>query len=141
MSFQKGLLYNLSHTTLHYKVVCDTVYSMEQNDFQKSLDNTKAQMRKGILEYAILLLISKKKIYANEIISGLQNVHLVVVEGTIYPLLSRLKNSDLLKYSWEESKSGPPRKYYSITNKGQKFLDGCDNQWRNLEKAINILKK
>lgn len=141
MAFQKGLLYNLSHTTLHYKVVCDTVYSMEQNDFQKSLDNTKAQMRKGILEYAILLLISKKKIYANEIISGLQNVHLVVVEGTIYPLLSRLKNSDLLKYSWEESKSGPPRKYYSITNKGQKFLDGCDNQWRNLEKAINILKK
>ncbi len=114
---------------------------MEQNDFQKSLDNAEAQMRKGVLEYAILLLIAKKKIYANEIISGLQDVHLVVVEGTIYPLLSRLKNSDLLKYSWEESKSGPPRKYYSITNKGQKFLDGCDAQWQTLEKAINILKK
>jgi PadR family transcriptional regulator PadR len=114
---------------------------MEQNDFQKSLDNAEAQMRKGVLEYAILLLIAKKKIYANEIISGLQDVHLVVVEGTIYPLLSRLKNSDLLKYSWEESKSGPPRKYYSITNKGQKFLDGCDTQWQTLEKAINILKK
>jgi PadR family transcriptional regulator PadR len=114
---------------------------MEQNDFQKSLDNAEAQMRKGVLEYAILLLIAKKKIYANEIISGLQNVHLVVVEGTIYPLLSRLKNGDLLKYSWEESKSGPPRKYYSITTKGQKFLDGCDEQWQTLEKAINILKK
>ncbi|HNW71451.1 MAG TPA: PadR family transcriptional regulator [Candidatus Paceibacterota bacterium] len=114
---------------------------MEQDDFQKSLDNAEAQMRKGVLEYAILLLIAKKKIYANEIILGLQNVHLVVVEGTIYPLLSRLKNSDLLKYTWEESKSGPPRKYYSITSKGQKFLDGCNNQWKNLEKAINILKK
>ena len=114
---------------------------MEQNDFQKSLDNAEAQMRKGVLEYAILLLIAKKKIYANEIISSLQNVHLVVVEGTIYPLLSRLKNSGLLKYSWEESKSGPPRKYYSITSKGQNFLDGCDTQWKILEKAINILKK
>ena len=114
---------------------------MEQNDFQKSLDNAEAQMRKGVLEYAILLLIAKKKIYANEIISGLQDVHLVVVEGTIYPLLSRLKNSDLLKYSWEESKSGPPRKYYSITNKGQKFLEGSDEQRKTLEKAINSLKK
>lgn len=130
----------LSHTTLYYKVVYANINSMEQNDFQRSLDNAEAQMRKGVLEYAILLLIAKKKIYANEIISGLQDVHLVVVEGTIYPLLSRLKNSDLLKYSWEESKSGPPRKYYSITNKGQKFLDGCDEQWKTLEKAINILK-
>lgn len=82
----------------------------------------------------------QRKTYANEIISGLQDVHLVVVEGTIYPLLSRLKNADLLKYSWEESRSGPPRKYYSITGKGQKFLDGCDDQWQALEKAINTLK-
>lgn len=114
---------------------------MEQNDFQKSLDNNEAQMRKGILEYAILLLIAKKKTYANDIISGLQDVHLVVVEGTIYPLLSRLKNAELLNYVWEESRSGPPRKYYSITSKGQKFLDSCDDQWKTLEKAINTLKK
>ncbi len=114
---------------------------MEQNDFQKSLDNAEAQMRKGVLEYAILLLIAKRKTYANEIITRLQGLHLVVVEGTIYPLLSRLKNADLLKYSWEESKSGPPRKYYSLTSKGQNFLDGYNNQWQTLEKAINTLKK
>jgi len=114
---------------------------MEQNDFQKILDNTEAQMRKGILEYAILLIIAKKKIYANEIIASLQKVQLTVVEGTIYPLLSRLKNAGLLDYKWEESKSGPPRKYYSITNKGQKFLEALEEQWQNLEKAINILKK
>ena len=113
---------------------------MEQNDFQKSLDNASSQMRKGVLEYAILLIIAERKTYANEIIESLQKVRLAVVEGTIYPLLSRLKNSGLLNYSWEESKSGPPRKYYSITNKGEKILNNYEEQWQALEKAINILK-
>jgi len=113
---------------------------MEQNDFQKSLDNASSQMRKGVLEYAILLIIAEKKTYANEIIESLQKVRLVVVEGTIYPLLSRLKNAGLLNYLWEESKFGPPRKYYSITNKGEKFLGSYEEQWQALEKAINTLK-
>ncbi len=111
------------------------------NDFKKSLENAAAQMRKGVLEFAILLIIAKKKIYANEIISRLQKAKLTVVEGTIYPLLSRLKNSGLLDYDWEESKSGPPRKYYTLTEKGKQFLEGCEEQWQSLEKAIINLKK
>ncbi|MDD4412507.1 MAG: PadR family transcriptional regulator [Patescibacteria group bacterium] len=114
---------------------------MEQTDFQKSLDNAEAQMRKGVLEFAILLVIAKKKTYANEIITQLQDVKLTVVEGTIYPLLSRLKNSGLLNYDWEESKAGPPRKYYTLTEKGSRFLAGCETQWQSLEKAIANLKK
>lgn len=114
---------------------------MDQDNFQKSLDNAEAQMRKGILEFVILLIIAKRKLYVNEIISSLLGAHLVVVEGTIYPLLSRLKNSGLLDYSWEESKFGPPRKYYSLTEKGKKFLLGCEKQWNSLEKAINKFKK
>jgi len=112
-----------------------------ENDFKKSLENAAAQMRKGVLEFAILLVIAKKKIYANEIISRLQAAKLTVVEGTIYPLLSRLKNAELLDYYWEESKSGPPRKYYTLTEKGQQSLKGCEEQWQVLEKAITNLKK
>ena len=114
---------------------------MDNNDFQKSLDNAEAQMRKGVLEFAILLVIAKQKTYANEIISSLKEVKLAVVEGTIYPLLSRLKNAELLDYSWEESKSGPPRKYYILTVKGQKFLAAYEGQWQILEQAINKLQK
>jgi len=114
---------------------------MEQDVFQKLLDNTEAQMRKGVLEFAILLVIARQKIYANDILARLLEAKLVVVEGTIYPLLSRLKNSGLLNYVWEESKSGPPRKYYSLTEKGQRFLTACQKQWNLLEGAINNLKK
>ncbi|QQG52615.1 MAG: PadR family transcriptional regulator [Candidatus Falkowbacteria bacterium] len=112
-----------------------------EDEFKKSMENAAAQMRKGVLEFAILLVIAKREIYANEIISRLKNAKLTVVEGTIYPLLSRLKNSELLDYKWEESKSGPPRKYYSLTAKGRQFLKGCEEQWRNLESAITNLKK
>ena len=112
-----------------------------EEEFKKSLENAAAQMRKGVLEFAILLVIAKKKIYANEIISRLKEVKLTVVEGTVYPLLSRLKNAELLDYDWEESKSGPPRKYYTITEKGKQFLKGCEEQWSSLEIAIINLKK
>ena len=98
-------------------------------------------MRKGVLEFAILLVIAKQKTYANEIITIMKEAKLTVVEGTVYPLLSRLKNSGLLDYDWEESKSGPPRKYYTLTNKGHQFLNGCEEQWNTLEKAIVNLKK
>lgn len=114
---------------------------MEKNNFQKILDNAEAQMRKGVLEFAILLVIARGKTYANEIIANLQKAHLAVVEGTIYPLLSRLKNADLLEYTWEESKAGPPRKYYSITTQGKKFLSSYEKQWHALTKSIDNLKK
>lgn len=98
-------------------------------------------MRKGILEFAILLVIAKQKVYANEIITRLQEAKLTVVEGTIYPLLSRLKNAELLTYDWEESKTGPPRKYYSLTSQGKDFLEACTSQWQNLEDSIHNLQQ
>ncbi|MDD3190485.1 MAG: PadR family transcriptional regulator [Candidatus Pacebacteria bacterium] len=113
---------------------------MDKTDYDKLLENTRIQMRKGILEFAILLIIGKEKSYANDIIRKLQAADLTVVEGTIYPLLSRLKNSGLIDYFWEESKSGPPRKYYTLTKPGEKFLSGCDQQWSTLEAAIHSFK-
>lgn len=106
----------------------------------KNLDNVTAQMRKGILEFAILLVIARKKVYANEIIERLRDAQLTVVEGTIYPLLSRLKNAELLTYDWEESKSGPPRKYYSLTPAGRDFLSACKEQWQTLANSIHQLQ-
>lgn len=111
----------------------------EENKF--NIENTKAQMRKGILEYCILLIISKDKIYASDLLSKLKDANLIVVEGTIYPLLSRLKNLGLLNYSWEESKSGPPRKYYELTEKGTDTLKALKIVWHNLNKSINTLAK
>jgi PadR family transcriptional regulator PadR len=112
-----------------------------EDEFKKSLENATAQMRKGVLELAIMLVIYKQQTYANEIISRLKEAELTVVEGTIYPLLSRLRTAELLDYSWEESKSGPPRKYYTLTDKGKRFLKDYENQWQNLKKAITNLKK
>jgi len=114
---------------------------MKMEEQEKTIENAQIQMRKGILEFAILLLISKGKIYANDILKKLKDANLVVVEGTIYPLLSRLKNSELVDYTWEESKSGPPRKYYILTSKGKTFLNQCDNQWKVLENAVHLFKK
>lgn len=101
------------------------------------LENTKAQMRKGVLELCILSLISDKEMYPSDIIQKLKEAKLIVVEGTLYPLLSRLKNSDLLDYHWQESKSGPPRKYYSLTNQGTEFLGGLIETWNELNHAVN----
>jgi PadR family transcriptional regulator PadR len=111
------------------------------NDLKKTMENAAAQMRKGVLEFAILLIISKKETYASEIISSFKKAKLTVVEGTIYPLLSRLKSSGLLNYNWEESKSGPPRKYYTLTKKGQQFLNAYSQQWQNISDTITNLKK
>lgn len=106
-----------------------------------NIENIKAQMRKGILEFCILLLSSKEKVYASEILQELKSINLIVVEGTLYPLLTRLKNSGLLKYDWEESKSGPPRKYYSITKEGKEFLNDMKGVWKELDQSINQLIK
>lgn len=102
-----------------------------------SLENTQAQMRKGILEYCILSILDKGEAYPSEILETLKDAKLIVVEGTLYPLLTRLKNMELLSYRWEESPSGPPRKYYSLTNMGRTFLNELNATWSELTTAVN----
>jgi len=119
-------------------MVNDKIIKLDK-DHEIAIDNTKAQMRKGILEFCILLVISEEKIYANDILKKLKQADLVVVEGTIYPLLTRLKNLDLLSYDWEESRSGPPRKYYTITDKGIITLKELKKTWEKFDKSINLL--
>lgn len=102
-----------------------------------NIEKTKAQMRKGVLEYCILSIIAEKEVYASDIIFQLKEAELIVVEGTLYPLLTRLKNDNLLGYRWEESKSGPPRKYYNITDTGKQLLDELDTGWQELVVSVN----
>lgn len=104
-----------------------------------NLEKTKAEMRKGMLEFCILLIISRGRIYATDILKELKQADLLVVEGTLYPLLNRLRTEDLLDYSWEESKSGPPRKYYSITPAGRDLLKQLKNTWKSLSESIDTL--
>lgn len=101
-----------------------------------TVDNTQTQMRKGILEYCILSIISRGEIYASDIIAELKKAKLLVVEGTLYPLLTRLKNNGLLSYVWRESTSGPPRKYYEITPDGISVLKRLDETWGELVFAV-----
>ena len=103
-------------------------------------ENVKAQMRKGILEYCILTILSKNDAYASDIIRKLKESRLIVVEGTLYPLLTRQKNAGLLSYRWEESTQGPPRKYYTLTDSGRKFLKELDKSWDELVAAVDSLK-
>ena len=106
-----------------------------------NVDNAKSQMRKGMLEYCVLLLLSKEPSYASDIIVRLKEAKLIVVEGTLYPLLTRLKNDGLLSYEWRESTQGPPRKYYSLTTDGEAFLRGLDEAWSELANTVNHLKR
>ena len=105
------------------------------------LENTKAQMRKGVLEYCILSILKNGEAYPSDILLKLKKSNLIVVEGTLYPLLTRLKNSGLLTYRWEESKLGPPRKYYSETAEGIAFLSELDETWKDLVKAVRLTIK
>lgn len=102
-----------------------------------NLENTKAQMRKGVLEFCILSILSNGDAYTSDIIEKLKEAKLIVVEGTLYPLLTRLKNSGLLSYRWEESTSGPPRKYYKLTTLGESFLAELNTTWEELVAAVN----
>ena len=104
------------------------------------LENTKAQMRKGVLEYCILLICKEGPVYAVNVIRGLRDANMIVVEGTIYPLLTRLKNNGILSYCWEESRQGPPRKYYELTEKGIDFLNDLEGSWGKLVNAVGIVK-
>ncbi|MFA9392870.1 MAG: PadR family transcriptional regulator [Prolixibacteraceae bacterium] len=105
------------------------------------IENTKAQMRKGILEYCILELLAKKNSYAPDIIEEMKKAKMIVVEGTLYPLLTRLKNAGMLSYRWEESQQGPPRKYYELTDTGSKILFEMKESWNEIVTAVEIIRK
>ena len=105
-----------------------------------NVDNAKSQMRKGMLEYCVLLLLSKEPSYANDIVTRLKQAELIVVEGTLYPLLTRLKKDGLLSYEWRESTQGPPRKYYALTPDGSAFLLELDTAWNELARTVGLLK-
>lgn len=105
-----------------------------------NVDNIKAQMRKGILEYCILSILSRSEAYASQIIMELKESHMIVVEGTLYPILLRQKNQGLLKYRWEESPQGPPRKFYVITPEGQQLLNVLDESWKELVQQIEKIR-
>lgn len=105
------------------------------------IENTKAQMRKGVLEFCILSILNGDRMYASDILGRLKEAKMIIVEGTLYPLLTRLKNAELLEYEWEESNSGPPRKYYKLTTKGESFLKELNQTWQELEHAVSITTK
>ena len=105
-----------------------------------NVENVKAQMRKGILEYCILCVLSDSDAYASDIINRLKEAQMIVVEGTLYPLLTRQKNAGLLSYRWEESTQGPPRKYYTISEEGKRFLNHLDSSWQELVESVNQLR-
>lgn len=105
-----------------------------------NIENTKAQMRKGVLEYCILSVLAQGDAYASDIIGKLKEVQLIVVEGTLYPLLTRIKNEGLLTYRWEESQQGPPRKYYKLTEEGMKSLSELNDAWLEFVENVNRLK-
>jgi len=121
---------------LHHRTIKQT--SDKQNEM--NIENAKSQMRKGMLEYCVLLLLKHQPFYASDIIQRLKDAKLLVVEGTLYPLLTRLKNDGLLTYEWQESTQGPPRKYYIISQAGIDFLEGLNAVWLELNQTVDYLK-
>jgi PadR family transcriptional regulator, regulatory protein PadR len=107
----------------------------------QELEEAKGQMRKGLLEFCTLLAISKDRMYSSDILEKLKNAEMLVVEGTLYPLLSRMRGEGLLEYEWAESSAGPPRKYYSLTAKGKAALEDLKITWKALHKSIESLLK
>ena len=103
-------------------------------------ENVKSQMRKGMLEYCVLLLLHKESLYVSDILSRLKEAKLIVVEGTLYPLLTRLKNGGILAYEWQESTQGPPRKYYRLTDEGCTMLAQIETAWNDIANTVNHIK-
>ena len=106
-----------------------------------STENFKIQIRKGLLEFCVLQIVSNKEVYASEIIEELKNSKIIVVEGTVYPLLSRLKKSNYIQHTWKESNQGPPRKYYSITDYGLEHLKELVVSWSDINRSVKKLLK
>ena len=104
-----------------------------------NIENTQSQMRKGILEFCILSIIRRGEAYPSDIVEEMKRASLPILEGTLYPLLTRLKNADMLTYRWVESNSGPPRKYFSLTAKGEAFYKELEQTWQELSNGVNAL--
>ena len=112
---------------------------MTHNHLIMNVANTQVQMRKGLLEFCVLHIISRGEVYTSDLIEELTQAQMIVVEGTLYPLLNRLKSASLVEYRWVESESGPPRKYYSITEEGKSFLGTLANTWDSLVNSTLLI--
>ncbi len=121
-----------------YCKVSNIALSLQKNK-RIMIENLRSQMKKGLLEYCILLILQYEPMYATEILECLKAAKLVVVEGTLYPLLSRLKNADILTYYWQESPAGPPRKYFKITTQGELLLQELEKEWGTMQNTIQSL--
>ena len=104
-----------------------------------NIENTSSQMRKGILEFCILSIIKQEEAYPSDIIEKMKTANLHIFEGTLYPLLTRLKNAEMLTYRWVESNSGPPRKYFTLTEKGAEFYKELESTWNELSNAVKMV--
>lgn len=116
-----------------------TLVALHQEDGVMNVDNTQSQMRKGILEFCILSVIRRKEAYPSDIVEEMHHANFQILEGTLYPLLTRLKNAGMLSYRWVESSSGPPRKYFSLTEQGLQFYDELQHTWQELQQAVSII--
>lgn len=120
---------------MQYGSMGTPVNSGYSNEYCMNLENTQVQMRKGILEYCVLHIISRGEVYASDMLEELTSAKIMVVEGTLYPLLTRLRKAGLVEYKWVESNSGPPRKYYTLTQEGGSFLSNLNATWKDLIKS------
>lgn len=124
-----------------YSNVPNNTYIFVMQYSKMNIENSKAQLRKGILEFCVLALLRSEEAYPSDLLTSLKKAELIVVEGTLYPLLNRLKNAGLLTYRWEESKSGPPRKYYKLTEQGTNFYNELAGSWIALKDAVETILK
>ena len=124
-----------------YNHVPNNTYIFVKQYSKMNIENSKAQLRKGILEFCVLALLRSEEAYPSDLLTSLKKAELIVVEGTLYPLLNRLKNAGLLTYRWEESKSGPPRKYYKLTEQGTNFYNELAGSWIALKDAVETILK
>lgn len=114
--------------------------TIDMASYETNGPNIKSQMRKGILEYCILLMLKDKRCYVSDIVENLQRSNLIVVEGTLYTLLNRLRKEGKLTYEWEESPKGPPRKYYFITQEGESVLQLMSEAWDEISNSVNYFR-
>lgn len=124
-----------------FEEIYDIAASVIMETYNNNQDNVRAQMRKGVLDYCILSILAGKDAYASDIIKELKDARMIVVEGTLYPLLIRMKDQGYLTYRWEESPQGPPRKYYCISDKGRLQLADMDAAWNEIVMTMNLLRQ
>ena len=136
-SHEKNISQKSPYATCSCRSGCGGVQKIEA----MNIDNTASQMRKGVLEFCILSIIKEGEAYPSDIIEKMKAANLNILEGTLYPLLTRLKNAELLSYRWEESTSGPPRKYFTLTEKGAGFYKELESTWFELANAVRALTK